>query len=306
MHVTPDSLDRLLPAPPTLPSPSSALTDARLMAALVADIGIPPCPDMLLRLRAELLRPQPCSEALARIAMTDVAVCAALLKAAYAPWLGRSGRGRGTLAQAFERLGPQRCTALLSALVLREVLPAHGPSLERFWDVAHRRSVAMAWLARRHGAVEPDVAQTFGLFCDVGIPVLLQRFESPSYRVTLAEANLGHRPFTDVERGRHGTDHAVVGAALARSWGVGEDIVEAVCLHHDYRLLGASSRRRPASLLIALALVAERMIQLHRGRNRHGEWPRGGAAALDTLGLGERDFDDWSDEIRTQMVLSGP
>jgi HD-like signal output (HDOD) protein len=288
-----------------------ALPDAMMLAALVADTGIPPCPDMLLRLRAELGRPQPRNEELARIAMADVAVSAALLKAAYAPWLGRSGRGRGTLAQAFERLGPARCTALLSALVLREVLPAHGPSLERFWDVAHRRSVAMAWLARRHGEVEPDVAQTspcqtFGLFCDVGIPVLLQRFEAPSYRVTLAEANLGHRPFTEVEHGRHGTDHAVVGAALARSWGVGEDIVEAVCLHHDYRVLGGEHRWRPASLLIALALVAERMIQLHRGRNRHGEWLRGGVQALATLGMGEDDFDDWSDEIRTQMVLSGP
>lgn len=304
MHVLTAPSDVCPRCPPLLVPP--AFPDARMLSALVADIGIPPCPDMLLRLRAELSEPQPRNEVLARIAMTDVAVSAALLKAAHAPWLGRSGRGRGTLAQAFERLGPARCTALLSALVLREVLPAEGPSLERFWDVAHRRSVAMAWLARRHGEVEPDVAQTFGLFCDVGIPVLLQRFHAPSYRVTLAEANLGYRAFTEVERARHGTDHAVVGAALARTWGVGEDIVEAVCLHHDYRVLGAPQRHRPPSLLIALALVAERMIQLHHGRNRHGEWLRGGAQALATLGMSEDDFDDWSDEIRTQMVLSGP
>ena len=297
---------QVLSAPSDLlePSLASALPDARMLSALVADIGIPPCPEMLLRLRAELDRQPPRTEELARIAMTDVAISAALLKAAYAPWIGR-GRGRGTVAQAFERLGPARCTALLSALVLREVLPAHGPSLERFWDVANRRSVAMAWLARRHGEVEPDVAQTFGLFCDVGIPVLLQRFHAPSYRVTLAEANLGVRPFTEVERARHGTDHAVVGAALARTWGVGEDIVEAVCLHHDYRVLGVPYRQRPSSLLIALALVAERMIQLHRGRNRHGEWARGGAQALASLGMTADDFEDWSDEIRTQMVLSG-
>ena len=297
----------VLSAPSDLlaPSVASALPDALMLSALVADIGIPPCPEMLVRLQVELDRKPPRTEALARIAMTDVAVSAALLKAAYAPWTGR-GRGRGTVAQAFERLGPVRCTALLSALVLREVLPAHGPSLERFWDVAHRRSVAMAWLARRHGEVEPDVAQTFGLFCDVGIPVLLQRFHAPSYRVTLAEANLGYRPFTEVERTRHGTDHAVVGAALARTWGAGEDIVEAVCLHHDYRVLGMSCPQRPASLLIALALVAERMIQLHRGRNRHGEWLRGGPQALTTLGMSTDDFEDWSDEIRTQMVLSGP
>jgi HD-like signal output (HDOD) protein len=299
----------VLTAPSDLlaPTVASALSDAGSLSALVAEIGIPPCPDMLQRLRGELVRDTPRTEELARIAMADVAVSAALLKAAYAPWTQRErGRTRGTVARAFERLGPARCTALLSALVLRKVLPAEGPSLERFWDVAHRRSVAMAWLARRHGEVAPDVAQTFGLFCDVGIPVLLQRFDAPSYRVTLAEANLGHRPFTDVEQGRHGTDHAVVGAALARTWGVGDDIVEAVCLHHDYRVLDAARPRRPSSVLIALALVAERMIQLHRGRNRHGEWQRGGGRALATLGMRACDFDDWSDEIRTQMVLSGP
>lgn len=281
------------------------MPDARMLSVLVDEIGIPHCPDMLVRLRAELDRPAPRTEELARIAMTDVTISAALLKAAYAPWTQR-GRGRGTVAQAFERLGPSRGTALLMALVLPDVLPAHGPSLERFWDVAHRRSVAMAWLARRHGAVEPDVAQTFGLFCDVGIPVLLQRYDTPSYRVTLAEANLGHRPFTEVERSRHGTDHAVVGAALARTWGVGEEIVEAVCLHHDYRVLTVPHRDRVSSRLIALALVAERMIQLHRGRNRHGEWERGGSLALAALGMTMDDFEDWSDEIRTQMVLSGP
>jgi HD-like signal output (HDOD) protein len=301
MHVLSAPYDLLAP------TVASSLPDARMLSALVADIGIPPCPEMLLRLRAELDRCEPRTEALAGIAMTDVAVSAALLKLAYAPWMGgERGRGRGTVARAFERLGPARCTALLSALVLREVLPAHGPSLERFWDVANRRSVAMAWLARRHGEVEPDVAQTFGLFCDVGIPVLLQRFHAPSYRVTLAEANLGYLPFTEVERARHGTDHAVVGAALARTWGVCEDIVEAVCLHHDYRVLGVAQHRRPSSRLIALALVAERMIQLHRGRNRHGEWQRGGTQALSMLGMTVADFDDWSDEIRTQMVLSGP
>ena len=303
MHVLTASSDLLAP------TVAPALSDAGRLMALVAEIGIPPCPDMLLRLRGELARDTPHTQELARIAMTDVAVSAALLKAAYAPWTQRQrgrSRARGTVALAFEQLGPARCTALLSALALREVLPAEGPSLERFWDVAHRRSVAMAWLARRHGEVAPDVAQTFGLFCDVGIPVLLQRFDAPSYRVTLAEANLGHRPFTDVEQGRHGTDHAVVGAALARTWGVGEDIVEAVCLHHDYRVLDADQPRRPSSVLIALALVAERMIQLHRGRNRHGEWQRGGGRALATLGMRACDFDDWSDEIRTQMVLSGP
>ena len=39
------------------PSVASALPDAPMLSALVADIGIPPCPDMLLRLRAEMRLP---------------------------------------------------------------------------------------------------------------------------------------------------------------------------------------------------------------------------------------------------------
>lgn len=285
-----------------MPSASAAMPDGQGLSALVADIGIPPCPEMLQRLHAELSSRAPQVDTLVRLASADVAVSAALLKAAQVHWDGQQGR-RSTLQQAFERLGPVRCTALLSALVLRRVLPSHGPTLERFWDVAHKRSVVMAWLARRHGLVEADVAQTFGLFCDVGIPVLIQRFQNPSYRVTLAEANLGHRPFTEVERSRHGTDHAVVGAALARTWGVGEDIVEAVCLHHDYRVFTApvDSRLR---VMIALALVAERMIQLQLGGNRHAEWQRGGALALHALSMSADDFDEWSDEVQAHMVLT--
>jgi HD-like signal output (HDOD) protein len=239
---------------------------------------------------------------LVQLASYDVAIAAALLKVANARWPGVP-RAAGTLRRAFEQLGNERCVAILSALVLRKVLPVRGPSLERFWDVAHRRSLAMSWLARLHGVIEPDVAHTFGLFCDVGIPVLIHRFDQPSYRVTLAEANLGRRPFTEVERARHGTDHAVVGAALAHSWGVSAEIVEAVCLHHDYRVFSMPVAPRLRHL-VALALVAERIIQRQQGRNRHGEWQRGGAQALLALGADDAAFDDWCDELHTQLALN--
>ena len=290
--------------PPTLaadPPAIAAAFDHGRLATLVTDIGIPPRPELLERLHTELLRPEPRLDMLVQLASYDVAVAAALLKVASARWPGVP-RAAGTLRRAFEELGSARCVSILSALVLHKVLPAQGPALERFWDVAHRRSLAMSWLARQHGGVEPDVAHTFGLFCDVGIPVLMQRCTQPSYRVTLAEANLGQRPFTEVERSRHGTDHAVVGAALAHSWGVGSDIVEAVCLHHDYRVFTQPVAPRLRTL-VALALVAERYIQRQHGRNRHGEWARGGPQALLALGVSEAGFEAWCDELQSQFAL---
>ncbi len=286
------------------PAPLAAarLTDPRL-ADLVEDIGIPPQPELLARLHQELSRPAPRLDMLVQLASYDVAVAAALLRVANAPLPGVP-RGPGTLRAAFERLGAERCIAILGALVLRQVLPAHGPTLERFWDVAQRRGLAMAWLARRHGLIEPDVAHTLGLFCDVGIAVLLQNCHTPSYRVTLAEANLGHRPFTEIERSRHGTDHAQVGAELARSWGVSDEIAQAVALHHDYpRVFGGSVAPR-LRVLVALVLVADHIIQREAGLNRHREWQRGGRQALHALGLSESEFEAWADEVQAQLALS--
>ncbi len=277
------------------------LIDAPQLTALVRDIGIPPRPQLLERLHDELTRDAPRLDMLVQLASFDVAIAAALLKVANARGPGTRA-GAGTLRRAFEQLGSKRCIAILSALVLRKVLPVQAATFERFWDVAHRRSLAMAWLARQLGVVEADLAHTFGLFCDVGIPVLLQRFLNPSYRVTLAEANLGHRPFTEVERARHGTDHAAVGAALAQSWGVSDEIVEAVAWHHDYRVFTQPGRGRVAHL-VALALVADRYLQRREGRNRHGEWQRGGQQALIALGAREADFNVWCDELESQLEL---
>lgn len=285
------------------PAPIGAASlDPARVAVLVQDLGIPPRPAVLERLHDELRRERPRLDVLVQAAIADVALGAALVKIANAPWLGLP-QPIGTVQLAFERLGTWRCMAILSALVLRRVLPCDGPALERFWDVAQRRSVAMGWLARRHGGIEPDLAHSFGLFCDIGIPVLIQRFEQPSYRVTLAEANLGRVPFTEVERRRHGTDHAVVGASMARSWGLHEEIVQALALHHDYRALGSATVPARVQCLIALALVAERIIQRHQGLNRHGEWQRGGAAALLALELTPHQFEAWTDEVQAQLEL---
>jgi HD-like signal output (HDOD) protein len=207
------------------------------------------------------------------------------------------------LRLVFERLGAQRCISILTDHVIRQVWSAQGVTFERFWDVASKRGMVMSWLAQRHGQIEPDVAHTCGLFCDVGIPVLLQHCHSPSYQVTLAEANLGHRPFTDVERARHGTDHAAVGAALAHSWGINSEVVEAVSLHHDYRVFVAPVAPR-LKQLVALCLVADRIIQRHYGLNRHAEWQRGGAQALRVLELSADQFDAWTDEVHSQLELS--
>ena len=268
-------------------TPSPSLHD------LLKDITIPPRPSSLVDLKDELERAEPRIERLVEIVNSDVAMSAALLKLANSPWLGMSRR-IGNVTEAFNILGFKRCEHILTEIALRKVLPTQGPALFRFWDVSSKRSQAMGLLARRVG-LDAETAQTMGLFADVGIPLLAQRFTQPSYVETLVEANRSDEAFTHIEQARHGTDHTVIGALLARSWGLTQDIANAVKLHHDYDYLkeGATSIVHE---LIALCLVVEHIIQRFQGLNNHAEWQKGGDLAMQTLAISQPDIDTWADE----------
>jgi hypothetical protein len=99
--------------------------------------------------------------------------------------------------------------------------PANSAALASFWDISTRRAQAMVFLSRRMRIGEPDVAHTFGLFCDTGVPLLMDRFAD--YAATYAAASLeAERPFTALEDERHSTSHAAIGCLLARNWGLSD------------------------------------------------------------------------------------
>jgi HD-like signal output (HDOD) protein len=229
------------------------------------------------------------------------AVATALLQSAGALGLDPGGR-RATWGQAVHRFGGERAAALLTALTLVVVLPVEADGPDRFRTFALQRARLMAWLARRHGDVEPDVALVCGLYGEAGVALMLQRFHAPSYRATLAEVNLGHRPCLDIEQWRHGIDHAALGAQIAQHWEAPADVVEAVHHHHDYVWLGRQPARRQG-LLVALGLLAERMIRQPPGRQRHAEWVRGGALALQALDVAPEEAQAWNDEIDARRAL---
>ncbi len=286
-----------MPITTEAPAGSACRTELDLKV-LLKDINIPPRPSSLVDLQQELERDEPRTDRLVHIVNSDVAMSAALLKLVNSPWLGLSRR-ISTVSEAFSILGFKRCEHILTEIALRKVLPTNGPALYRFWDVSSKRSQAMGLLARRVG-LEPDTAQTMGLFADVGIPLLAQRFAQPSYIDTLDHANRSEHPFTHIEQDRHGTDHTVIGALLARSWGLAPDVANAVKLHHDYDYLEES---QPGQVheLIALCLVVEHIIQRFQGLNAHAEWIKGGARSLKTLSVSQDDVDNWADELHDRF-----
>jgi HD-like signal output (HDOD) protein len=266
--------------------------------ALIKSIRIPPRPSLLSDLQRELACSLPSPEAIARIVASDVGMSGALLKLANSSLYG--GRRAKSIEQAILFLGINQVAALMTGLLARQAIPADGAALANFWDVSTRRAHAMVFLSRRLRIGAPDVAHTFGLFCDTGVPLLMDRF--PDYGATYAAAaNQAARPFTALEDERHHTSHAAIGCLLARNWGLAGDVAWAILHHHDYAVLEDDATDGAVRSLVALSLLAERAIGKYQGQAESLEWNKGGARACAWLGLGEDETAELLDELHEAL-----
>jgi HD-like signal output (HDOD) protein len=262
--------------------------------ALIKSIRIPPRPSLLADLQRELSSPDPSPDAIGRIVASDVGMSGALLKLANSAVYG--GRKAKSIEQAILFLGINQVAALMTGLLARQAIPANSAALASFWDVSTRRAQAMVFLSRRLRIGEQDVAHTFGLFCDTGVPLLMDRF--PAYAATYAEAALdAERPFTALENERHATSHAAVGCLLARTWGLSGDIGWAILHHHDYTVLDDPDSPATVRSMVALSLLAEAAISTYQGHGASIEWDKGGAGAMAYLGLSDDEKEELLDEL---------
>ena len=263
--------------------------------ALIKSIRIPPRPSLLADLQRELASSDPSPAEIARIVASDVGMSGALLKLANSSIFGGRRKAK-SIEQAILFLGINQVASLMTGLLARQAIPANSAALASFWDVSSRRAEAMVFLSRRLRIGETDVAHTFGLFCDTGVPLLMDRF--PGYAATYAAASLEtERPFTALEQERHSTTHTAIGTLLARNWGLSEDVAWSILHHHDYAVLDDADTSSTVRSLVALSLLAENAIRKYQGDAESLEWNKGGARALAYLGLSDEETAELLDEL---------
>jgi HD-like signal output (HDOD) protein len=263
--------------------------------ALMKSIRIPPRPSLLADLQRELSSPDPSPETIGRIVASDVGMSGALLKLANSSIYGGRRKAK-SIEQAILFLGINQVASLMTGLLARQAIPANSAALASFWDISTRRAQAMVFLSRRMRLGEADVAHTFGLFCDTGVPLLMDRFAD--YGATYAAASLeAERPFTALEEERHATSHASIGCLLARNWGLSEHVAWAILHHHDYAVLEDANTAGAVRSLVALSLLAEAAICKYQGHAESPEWNKGGARACAYLGLSAEETAEMLDEL---------
>jgi HD-like signal output (HDOD) protein len=227
---------------------------------------------------------------LSNLISADVGLSAGLIKITNSPFFGFRSRVR-SVKEALMVLGLDVASRAIAGIALRNAFP-HLQHLERFWDSSARIARLSGWLAQRvTNNLRPDDAYTFGLFRDVGIPILLARF--PGYYGVLAEANHEAKSsFTAIEDTHLPTNHAVVGCLLAQSWWLPEETSISIRHHHDVSVLDTPSI--PPSLnsrnLIAVAQFAEFLLQQQTKLSYTQEWPKLGPSCLRLLNISEADM----------------
>jgi len=258
-------------------------------------IVIPPCPDLLARLQATLTQTEPDLGEVARIAGSDVAMSATLIRHASGAQFAGFAPAQ-TLGQALTRLGLAQTAQVMTAFLVRQGLPADNRHLQNFWAHSTRRAVALDGLARHLPGLSPDLAYTYGLFSHVGMPVLLASLRG--YGGTIVEGHARRdRSFVQTENANHRTDHAVVGALVARVWRLAPAVMCAIRLHHDLDALGSEGIDPEVQTLMAAGLVAEYLARRHAGLDPEPDWTAHADAALAWLHAQADDLHQWEEAL---------
>lgn len=259
-------------------------------------IAIPPCPALLLQLREALAPREPDLQAVAAIASRDVAMAASLIRRANSPLHAGAG-AVGTVGQAMTVLGLDETARAMTEFLVQGALPVRSRQLDRFWERSTRRAIAMGYIARQLPGLPVDLAHAHGLFCHVGLPVLLQCV--PGYGGTLMEAEMRHdRSPVATENANHRTDHAVVGALVCKVWRLSPTLVASVRLHHDLLGLGDGGAEPEVHTLVAAGLVAEQLMRRVEHLPPDRDWQDHAGPALDWLAVGPEDVAHWEDQLQ--------
>lgn len=266
---------------------------------IVLTVNIPPRPALFLALQREIQKEEPDIRRIAELINRDVAMACKLVETSNSAFFA-ARRHITTVQDAITMVGLNQCSAVMSGLITKKTLATGAMMMARFWDVSEKRAKGMSFLAKELRLVRPEIAYSFGLFCDIGIPLLKATF--PAYLETLSIANhKGDADFLEVEHKRHGLDHAYVGAMLAKQWSISDEVVDAIRMHHNHEMLCDETIAVPTRALVAMNYVVEKAIQEFRGEPESPEWIQGGVFASEALELSSATVDELCEAIKNRL-----
>lgn len=199
---------------------------------LLDQIGeLPALPSSAARIVSLLSSPDPNLDDVHAIVRCDEAISIAVLRLANSAQYGRTGRVF-SLAESINRLGSRTLLRLAMqqqvGSVMKDAGSAYGLRRGALWRGALGGALAASAIAQDHGNEEGDLCFLCGLLRDVG-KLALDTFVDDGFAEAAPE---GDTSFLDIERELFGANHAEIGAALAKRWGLPDRIAFVIEHHH--------------------------------------------------------------------------
>ncbi len=207
------------------------------LKALVSQIStLPSLPVVFMQLMDELRNPNASVQRVAELIAQDVAMTAKVLQLVNSSFFGLTVHVKD-VHHAAALLGLNALKPLvLSAGVFRQLEESRVPAALAEQVLEH--SLAVGALAKRLADAEglgrdaADNAMLAGILHDIGKLVLADHFGLEYAQVCMAAEN-ADLPLLNAELDQFAASHADIGGYLLGLWGLPQDLIEAVALHHD-------------------------------------------------------------------------
>jgi HD-like signal output (HDOD) protein len=249
----------------------------------------------------EMAMPEPNLNEMADMISKDPGLAGGVLKTLNSPFYGN--RDIASISQAVMMLGMTTVTNIVNTLYLRDNLSQNDDvsdeiykAMTHFWDSATDVARACRIVAKRLRVNDPDMAYMLGLFHNVGIPLLMQRF--PYYPEMIVQSYLlESERIVDVENKHLKTNHAVVSFYAARSWKLPETLCRVIADHHNaIEIFSDKNKTDPdEKSYLAILKIGEHLAGLSRtiGNNKNDEeWQQIEESVLEYIGLSQFDYED--------------
>jgi putative nucleotidyltransferase with HDIG domain len=232
---TPLTPQNAKPRTPRVPSPSAVLAPIRHGLS-----EVPPLPHVIRELLHELADPASSARSVARIAASDPALAAGLIRTVNSAAAGVR-RDITSVADAVSLLGYSTVRSLVIRMRLQRIMPTRPGDAQQAYDAedlwVHSLAVAGAAeaLADRLPTATPadrGFVATLGLLHDIGKLAINSYFPASAAQIKTRDPDFPDESFLDRERRVLGADHAEIGAMLAAHWRLPADLVEAIRWHH--------------------------------------------------------------------------
>lgn len=253
--------------------------------------SLPTLPGIVTKLNSLSDNERSSIQEMARIVSSDQVLSARILKLANSPSYGFYRVS--SISNAMILLGVNVVKSLAISSSIFEIMEKNSVGL---WEHSLGAGVAANIIAHRLKLSDCEEISTAALLHDIGKVIVRINF-GDDYRRLLALIQKQEMPMVDAERELLGTDHAEVGAWLAKSWFLPDKLIEPIACHHD---VSSADHCRIKASVVHFADVLVKASGF--GFSGDDLVPRIQPAAWEHLGMTEQLLEEIVEELEDKLI----